>query len=158
MQWPRRLEIIVTHTDKNGVACVYGAAAGFTIDTAICSSMVTPDDNSPEPGVASSLTFTGETINFGQENRYPTMQVVPGSQFIAAMTGAGNSPGDPDLYLSFDATPHQLISYDCRPFLNGADETCDVVVPNGVSIARIMVHGFSKGEYDLNVSFVAPTQ
>lgn len=144
--WSLRL----THLDKNGVACVYGPAEGFEIDETICASTRQP---LPQP---KSLDFEDQTIELNEENRYPTIEVAPGTAFVARISGVGPDPGDPDLYLGFDGTPAPSLEYDCRPFLPGADEVCSVVVPDDVSVARVLVHGYSHGNYRLSISYFEP--
>ena len=61
---------------------------------------------------------------------------------------AGN--GDPDLYVRFRQRP-TLGSYDCRPYLSGAAETCDLTVPVGATEAFIMVRGYTAGTYNLTI-------
>ncbi|MEM6733966.1 MAG: PPC domain-containing protein, partial [Myxococcota bacterium] len=42
---------------------------------------------------------------------------------------------------------------DCRPFLDGSQESCSLVVPEGVGTAFIMVRGFTTAEFELSVSY-----
>ncbi len=69
-----------------------------------------------------------------------------GSQFTVQMAGSG----DPDLYVRFRVRPTRD-SYDCRPYLTGAAETCDLTVPVGATEAFIMVRGFTAGKYNLTI-------
>ena len=147
----------LTERDKSGTACVYGAAPGFDIDPSIvndindCASSNTPSQSGGQPR---TQVFNNQVVAAGEEKRYGDFSVVPGSVFVATMTTVAASSGDPDLYLAFDRTPVQGLEYDCRPYAIGANEACDVVVPNGVSVARILVHGYRAGAYQLNVNYV----
>jgi len=137
----------LTHRDQNGAACLYGAASGFTIDTAICG----------DPGtVAQTQTFTEQSVAQGAEKQYGPFKVMPGTLFEAKIEGIGNA-GDPDLYVRFDAEPQQVI-YDCRPFLLGANETCVVNVPSDKSQGFVMVRGYTAGNYNLTVTHTPPAQ
>lgn len=141
--WSLRL----TDFDKNGSACLYGPAAGFAIDASICTST----------GAAQTKTevFENQSVAEGAEQRFGPFQVKPDTPFVARIVGVGINPGDPDLYLKFDALAN-VADFDCRPFLSGADETCSVDVPDGKQAASIMVRGFAQGNYTLTVTFTAP--
>lgn len=142
--WTLRL----TETDKSGVACIYGAASGFTIDTDICTPMM-------PAATAQTVRFTGEAVALGESRSFGPFPVEPLSRFVARMTGSGATPGDPDLYVKFEG-PALLNDFDCRPFSVGPEETCAVDVPGGSSVASVMVHGFAAGAFDLEVTHVAP--
>ena len=142
--WSLRL----TETDKNGVACIYGAAPGFVIDPAVCTPVA------PEAQVVVQR-FTGETVDAGQMRDFGAFPVRPLTRFEARLSGSGPEAGDPDLYVKFDG-PALILDFDCRPFSVGPDETCSVDVPAGRSVASVMVHGFEASRFDLSVSRVAP--
>ena len=42
--------------------------------------------------------------------------------------------------------------YDCRPYLSGATETCDLTVPEGATQAFVMVRGYAAGSYKLTIT------
>jgi hypothetical protein len=67
------------------------------------------------------------------------------------MTGAG----DPDLYVKFGAKP-TTTSYNCRPYLATANETCAIDTPAGQGRAFVMVRGYAPGTYKLEVKYVTP--
>jgi serine protease len=145
--------LTLTANDRNGAACLYGPASGFTIDPTICT-------NPAGPGLVVER-IQNQSVGEGEENRYPDPQVsqtsvfpvIPNSVFDATMSGSGSEPGDPDLYVSFDGTPQVGLEFDCRPYLTGAEESCELDVPAGASIARVMVHGFTDGNYELTISY-----
>lgn len=138
--WTLRL----TAADKSGIACIYGAAAGFTIDTSICRPT----------GVGSGPV----TLDFGPfEMRRDDIEmigqfnVVPGSQFSVQMVGEG----DPDLYVKINGDPG-FADYDCRPYTEGADEECTFDVTPGATFVSVMVHGWSDATALLTVTHQAP--
>ena len=69
---------------------------------------------------------TGDvTIN---HNRYFTLAVPAGASNLKFTTSGGD--GDADLYVRFNAIPTEA-TYDCRPYLTGNNETCNMVVQAG---------------------------
>ncbi len=135
--------LTLTHKDKNGAACLYGAAEGFEIDTGVCQPEVEDD---VEPGTEQVVTMAGESVASQDRDEFGPFAVAPGTVFSATISGTG----DPDLYVRFDLQATRT-SYDCRPFLWGAEESCSLDVPAGESEAFVMVFGFSEGTYDLEV-------
>lgn len=134
--WSLRL----TEKDKNGIACLYGAAAGFEIDTTICSGTV------GEERRETTTTFDAVDVAENEIVQLGSVSVKPGTPIIVTMTGLG----DPDLYIKVDRPP-ALANYDCRPFTTGADESCNRDVPNGATDVHIMIHGFTDGTAAVSV-------
>lgn len=134
--------LVLTAVDQSGAACLYGAEPGFTIDLNICKPKPTTD---PSCDCTKTVTFTGQ-VALGAKFTKGPFSVAVGSQFTAQM--AGN--GDPDLYVRFRVAPTRG-DFDCRPFLTGAAETCDLPVPVGATQAFIMVRGFTAGSYNLTI-------
>ena len=104
-----------------------------------------PEDGTERRGRASGSVARGQNVHF------QPLSVLPGTDFVVEMTGTG----DPDLYVRFDARP-TLWTFDCRPFLDGPNETCALEVPEGASQAHIMVRGYRSGTFDLEASWVEP--
>jgi serine protease len=143
--------LTLTEKDKNGIACLYGARPGFTIDTAICQAR--------QPGnVAAAGPVTvekrGESVTLGQERQYGPFAVAPGSVFEARI-GGSTASGDPDLYVRYQQQPTRT-KYNCRPFLAGPTERCAIDVRASDSQAFVMVRGFEAGTYDLTVVHLPP--
>jgi serine protease len=148
--------LTLTDKDKNGVACVYGPNPPFTIDPALVTSG-TPcavDQVAPVASQPQTKSFNAQSVAKDAEKPYGPFAVVAGSPMIAAIGGAG-ATGDPDLYVRFDAKPTAKI-YDCRPFVDGPTEVCSVTVPAGNTQVFVMVRGYAKGTYDLNVTHTPP--
>jgi serine protease len=144
--------LTLTPRDENGSACLYGSAPGFTIDpTLVTATSCRAAAPSPPAGVAKRKVFSGQSVALGAEKEYGPFDVVPGSLFEATMTGAG----DPDLYVKFGAKP-TTTSYNCRPYLATANETCAIDTPAGQGRAFVTVRGYAPGTYKLEVKYVTP--
>ena len=147
--------LTLTSKDKNGVACVYGPAAGFTIDNTLVSS-ATPcatAEVAPLTAQAKTEPFAAQSVAKDKEKAYGPFAVTPGSPLEVVMGGAG-ATGDPDLYVRFAGTP-KVNAFDCRPFTDGPAETCSLTVPADATKAFVMVRGFAAGTYDLRVTHTA---
>jgi serine protease len=132
--------LVMTARDRQGAAALYGAPGGGN-----------PPPPPPPPGCTPTSGSASGTLALNQMIRYQPLPVSPGSTFRVVMTGSG----DPDLYVRF-GTPPTLTSFNCRPYLDGPNETCNLTVPAGQSQAHIMVHGFSASTYTINVSWCQP--
>ncbi|AKQ69276.1 Bacterial leucyl aminopeptidase [Myxococcus hansupus] len=91
----------------------------------------------------------------GTYRDFGTYDVKPGTQFRVDMRGLGAETDDPDLYVRFGAPP-TFDTYDCRPYVVGPHETCDLTVPAGQSKAYVMVHGYSGAMIDVDIDYTAP--
>ncbi|MGE3543188.1 MAG: pre-peptidase C-terminal domain-containing protein, partial [Kofleriaceae bacterium] len=122
--------------DAEGAEALYGA----------------PGSEPEEPGDGVPTTDSGDgAVPFNGIDQYEPLQVVPGTTFTVTMTGTG----DPDLYVRWGAAPN-LQQFNCRPYIDGPDETCSLTVPVGESLAYLMVHGYTDATYHLEVSWTAP--
>jgi serine protease len=143
--------LTLTAKDKNGIACLYGARTGFTIDTAICQARA---QNAVPAGAAATVEFLAQSVALDAQKQYGPFRVAPGSVFEARIGGASSS-GDPDLYVRYRREPTRN-RYNCRPFLSGAVEKCSIDVPATETQAFVMVRGFAAGTFDLTVVHVPP--
>jgi len=132
----------LTAMDESGAACLYGPAPGFSINPAICAASIPPASPCGEQTVTESGSVAAGAME--QVGSYSTQ---PGSQFKVEMTGQG----DPDLYVRFFLAPSEA-DYDCRPYLTGASETCDLTVPSNATEAFVMVRGYTAGDYSLQIT------
>jgi hypothetical protein len=141
--------LTLTHLDKNGAACLYGPADDFIIDTGVCQ----PENPVSQPDcVLQTQYLRGERVARNAEKQYGPFDVTPGTIFKVEMFGSG----DPDLYVRFGNPPTRFPGgYECRPYLNGAEESCSLDVPSGTSQAFVMVRGYRAGDYDLLVTFAS---
>lgn len=152
--------LTLTPRDKNGAACVYGVAAGFTLDGTLvkdpdvcwveAAAPVTP----VAPGEPQTQSFAAQKVKKSEVRRYGPFRAAPGTIFEATMGGAG-ATGDPDLYVRYDKAP-DVNAYDCRPFVDGPQEVCAQNVPSESKQVFVMVRGYSEAAYDLQVKFVPP--
>ncbi len=136
----------LTHLDQNGIACLYGPAPGFVVDTGVC----TPPGSGP---MLSTLEFKAISVVAGQEwvpDGLP-VDVRPGSTFTTRISGSG----DGDLYVKFDA-PANRADYDCRPYSTSSNEECIVDVPASASKAHVMVRGYEAAAFDLTIEYSRP--
>ncbi len=89
----------------------------------------------------------------GSETFYTV--VVPAGASNLSVSISGGS-GDADLYVRFGSQPTQT-TYDCRPFLNGNNETCTFASPQAGTY-HIMLRGWSNySGVSLVASFVEPS-
>ncbi|MBY6211519.1 S8 family serine peptidase [Microbulbifer agarilyticus] len=79
----------------------------------------------PDPGdgaLTNGVTESGLAASSGQELRY-TLEVPAGASNLSFQISGGS--GDADLYVQYGSQP-TTGSYECRPYLNGNNETCTI--------------------------------
>jgi Zn-dependent metalloprotease len=87
----------------------------------------------PKTGLAAS---TGQSINF-------TLAVPAGASNLSFTMSGGS--GDADMYVKFGSAPTDS-SYDCRPYLNGNNETCTFASPQaGTYYVRLKAYSSFSG-------------
>lgn len=137
------MSLTLTDRDKSCIACLYEAATGIQIDAAVCIPA-----GAAAPGTKTFGPFDIATDDLMQLGEFA---VDPGSRFRAVMSGDGDSPGDPDLYVTLDGLP-PFHDYGCRPYNVGLEEACDFDVPQGKTKAAVAVHGYTAGRFLLTIS------
>lgn len=140
--------LTLTEADKSGIACLYNPSIGFSINTSICSTL--------EASNIRTEIFKNQTVDVGQEIIYKTsdtFRVKPNTSFRAEIQGIPPMQGDPDLYVRFGSKPASVNNYDCRPYLEGANEICDIDIPSNENNVSVMVRGYDKGNYNLTVTY-----
>jgi hypothetical protein len=86
------------------------------------------------------------TIDEGEWHDFGPFSVEDGQALLASMKGTG----DADLYVNIGDLP-QLDEYDCRPYVDGSDESCDVDGPGEMFVS---VYGYGKSsEYSLEIAW-----
>jgi hypothetical protein len=144
----------LTDRDRNATACLYGPAAGFTIDKTLVTIPCAAGSPAGPAGQPMTGSFTAQSVAKNAQKTYGPFAVAPGTPVEVAMGGTG-ATGDPDLYIRFD-NPPSVGSYDCRPYLEGPVEVCSVTVPASASRLFVMVRGYEQGTYDLRVTHTPP--
>ncbi|AKF79553.1 peptidase M10 [Myxococcus fulvus 124B02] len=133
-------DLVITALDAQGAVALYGAPGGTD-----------PEPPGPGTGTPTTTTLTG-TVAASTNNAFPGITVVPGTAFNVTMTGTG----DPDLYVRFGAAP-TTTTYNCRPYLSGASESCSLTVPAGVTTAFVMVRGYTAATFTLTINYTRPS-
>jgi hypothetical protein len=136
-------DLVITQLDAQGAQSVYGAPGGDDPDDP-------PPPPPPPPGGETTETASG-SLNQGQTHWFGPISVTPSTNFRAVMTGTG----DPDIYVRFGAWPTSY-SYNCRPYLDGPDEACDLTVPSNRNTAYIAINGYRAATYNLTVTYTKP--
>ncbi len=151
-------KLLLTDRDKNGSACAYGTSPAFTLNPAMVLNPGQCTNNPPIPsGTPVTVNHAAQTVTKNQQKSHSVLAAKPGSVVTLKMTGSGANSGDPDLYVSLGTQSPRVSPprYNCRPYLTGPNETCELTVqaaPN--NLIRYMVHGYTAGAYDLQVTYV----
>ncbi|MEL6548016.1 MAG: pre-peptidase C-terminal domain-containing protein, partial [Myxococcota bacterium] len=144
-------ECILTVPD--GASTAFVMIRGFSQGTyRLDVNYTTPDVAPPPPIPGGEVTevFEGSILQ-RDIDRFQPLNVIPGTDFTVNMSGTG----DPDLYVRFGGDP-TTATYDCRPYRNGATESCELLVPDGVDQAYFMVRGYRDGTYRVEVTYAVP--
>ena len=102
----------------------------------------------PPPGGDELENGVAQTISGAQGSETDFTFVVPAGATSVDFQMSGGS-GDADLYVKFGSAP-TTSSYDCRPYRNGNNETCNFTAQEGTYY--VMVRGYSSYS---NASLVA---
>lgn len=133
--------LVITALDAQGAASLYGAPGGTT---------PTPTPN-PTPGAPNVETFTASVAQ-GASKAFGPFAVTPGTSFRVVMSGTG----DADLYVRFGAAP-TASTYNCRPYLDGSAEECNLTVPSTATSAYVTVTGYTAASISLRVEYTKGT-
>lgn len=119
---PDQVESTLKSTARGFPASCNQCGSGIVDAAAAVASVsgVTPPavDNALENGVA----VTNLTAASGQALVF-TLEVPEGSTNLSFVISGGS--GDADLYMKYGSAPTASL-YDCRPYLNGNNETCNI--------------------------------
>jgi hypothetical protein len=147
-------------TPRGGVEEPCGTVPGLyvRVDAVVDWIEDTIGEQLPEPdcaggaalGTPSSFSDSG-SLREGEQHQLEAVAVQPGTLVSVTMTGSG----DADLYVRFAGAP-SLNHYDCRPYLETADEECQLMVPASASQLFVMVDGYTVSRYQVVASYVMP--
>lgn len=93
----------------------------------------------------------GGSLFEGEQQRLGPIAARAGTTLTVTMSGTG----DADLYVAFGRRP-TLSRWDCRPYLETADETCVLTVPASAPELFVMIDGYTDSRYELTISYTAP--
>ncbi|MEO7796066.1 MAG: S8 family serine peptidase [Thermoanaerobaculia bacterium] len=114
---------------SNG-SCSSGNSAQASVTTAACTGGGTTLTNGvPVTGISGALN----------SQQSWTMAVPAGASLLKFQTSGGT--GDADMYVRFGAAP-TLTTYDCRPYVNGNAETCNIATAQ-VGTYYVMLNGYT---------------
>lgn len=121
------------------------------IEDTIGEELPEPDcTDAAQPLDTSSFSDSG-SLQQGEQHQLAAVDVQPGTPVSVTLTGSG----DADLYVRFDRPP-TLRRYDCRPYLDTADEECRLTVPDDASQLFVMIDGYTASSYEVVANYVAP--
>ncbi|MEO1580580.1 MAG: S8 family peptidase [Pseudomonadota bacterium] len=121
---PDQIESTITSTARAFPATCSQCGAGIA-DAAAAVATLTGGGGGgggSEPVLENGVPETGLAASTGSELRF-TIEVPAGASNLSFQIAGGS--GDADLYVRFGAAP-TTSTYDCRPYLNGNNETCDI--------------------------------
>lgn len=98
----------------------------------------------PDPGdlvLQNGVPVTGLSLTSGDDVVY-TMNVPAGAEDISFSISGGT--GDADLYVRFGAEPTDS-TYDCRPYIDGNNETCAGSQSGGTYFVRVKAYSSFSG-------------
>ncbi|SEA16577.1 S8 family peptidase [Microbulbifer marinus] len=120
---PTDVESILTSTARSFPASCSQCGAGIVDATAAVAAAAGGGDPGPGDGVLQNgVAEANLSASSGQELHF-TLEVPAGASNLQFQISGGS--GDADLYVKFGSAP-TTSSYDCRPYLNGNNETCSI--------------------------------
>ncbi|WP_152614506.1 collagenase [Pseudoalteromonas luteoviolacea] len=135
---------------------IYSAPGTYTVSLTVsdpqgaqasASTSVAVSENTNEVGVL----LKGQPVTMAAEQdafKYFKLSLPAGATDLSIVTSSGT--GDADLYVQHGQLP-TLDSYDCRPYVSGNAERCDIALPAGGDYF-IMLRGYNRFD---NVTLVA---
>lgn len=135
---PAQIRSTLINTARPFPQACSGCGAGI-VDAAAAVQAVLP---APPPPSALALQNGQPVTNLSgaqnSERRFTVTVPAGASNLVIAMSGGS---GDADLYVRFGSEP-TTSAFDCRPYLNGNNETCTFAAPQAGTY-HVMVRGFS---------------
>ncbi len=140
--------------ELNGPGDIYVSVTGWaqTSDFVLTVSWDPADGGSDDPGddpgdePETGTADESGTVAQGEWNHFGPYNVADTRYLKAVLSGNG----DADLYVRIGAQP-TLDDYDCRPYQNGSDETCQVDGPGQIYVS---VNGYdTSSDYQLHITW-----
>jgi serine protease len=136
---PAEIEAILKSTARPlPGACSGGCGAGIVNALAALQSLGGGGGGGGGNTLTNGVAVTGLAASTGSELRY-TMSVPSGASNLSFVIAGGT--GDADLYVRFGNEP-STSTYDCRPYLNGNNETCTFATPQAGTY-HVMLRAYS---------------
>ncbi len=136
---PAEVESLLKSTARSFPGTCSSCGTGIVDATAAVAAL---DSGSNPPGgdniLENGVAETGLSGATGSETRY-TISVPAGATDLSFVMSGGS--GDADLYVRFGAAP-TTGTYDCRPWLNGNNETCTISNVQAGTY-HVMIRGYS---------------
>jgi serine protease len=108
------------------------------VDALAAVNAATGDDGGDDSELENGVPVSNLSGSSGTELRF-TMDVSAGASNLQFQISGGG--GDADLYVRFGSAP-TTGSYNCRPYLNGNNETCTFSAPQ-TGTYHVMIRGYS---------------
>ena len=97
--------------------------------------------------VGGAKTNLAADLAQGAWRHFDPIAVQAGQKLVAQMHGTG----DGDLFVRFGSQA-TASSYDCRPYADGSEETCDLTAPTGATQAFVSVNGYTQSNVTIEVT------
>ncbi|MEW5251390.1 S8 family peptidase [Microbulbifer discodermiae] len=121
---PTEVETILKNTTRSFPASCSQCGTGI-VDAAAAVAAVSGSGGGGDPvtdSLENGVARTGLSASTGEVLRF-TMEVPAGASNLSFQIAGSN--GDADLYVRFGSEP-DLTNHDCRPYLSGSNETCNI--------------------------------
>ncbi|WP_305080374.1 MULTISPECIES: S8 family peptidase [Microbulbifer] len=122
---PTEVESILSDTARSFPSSCSQCGSGIVDAAAAVAAVSGGGGPDPDPGTGvleNGVAETGLSGNSGDELFF-TLEVPAGASNLQFEISGGS--GDADLYVRFGSAP-TTSTYDCRPYLNGNNETCSI--------------------------------
>ena len=125
---PDQIETTITSTARSFPATCSQCGTGIADATAALAALGggNPPPPPPPPPTGPTALVNGAPVTVAgaqDEQQFFTLEVPAGATDLTFTISGGS--GDADLYVRFGAEP-TTATYDCRPYLNGSNETCTI--------------------------------
>ncbi len=134
---PTEIESILESTTRSFPATCSGCGFGI-VDASAAVAEVSGNDPDPVGELEKGIPISNLAGAVGSEQRF-TLEVPAGASDLSFQISGGS--GDADIYVRYAAEP-TTATYDCRPWLNGNNETCSFATPSAGTY-HVMLRGYA---------------